>query len=76
VIVEAWAGFAGEGGELLARRSYPEIPAGTRLPVKLILKSKPTGPVFVRVDPESYNREDDDTVEELNERNNVALIEG
>lgn len=74
VVVEAWAGYAGEGGELLASRSYPEIPAGNRLPIKLILKSEPTGPVFVRVDPESYTLQDDDAIAELNERNNSAII--
>ena len=75
VVVEAWAGYAGEGGELLASRSYPELLAGNRLPIKLDLKSKHTGPVFVRVDPESYTLEDDDAIAELNERNNSAIIE-
>lgn len=74
VVIEAWSDFPAEGGELLARRSYREIAEGTRLAVKLILKSKPSGPVFVRVDPESYALDGEDAIAELNERNNVAMI--
>ena len=74
VVVEAWAGYAGEGGELLASRAYPEILAGDRLPIELSFESKPAGDIFIRVDPESYTLENDDAIAELNERNNSAII--
>ena len=49
--------------------------AATGERVTLKLKKRPKGPIFVRVDPDSYALDkNDDTIVEPDERNNCALL--
>ena len=75
VVVEAWSGLPWKDGTRLARHTFAEVAAAARERVVLQLKEKPGGPVFVRVDPDSYALDrNDDAITELDERNNCALL--
>jgi len=75
VVVEAWSGSPWKDGTRIARHTFVEVGAAGTEQVVLRLKKKPDGPVFVRVDPDSYALDkNDDAIAELDERNNCALL--
>jgi len=74
VVVEAWSGFPGDEGVLLARHTFSEVAAAGREQEKVTLKAKPKGDVFFRVDPEGYGVDEDDAIPELDERNNAWVL--
>jgi len=74
IVIEAWSGFPGEDGTLLGRKTLPQLEASGTAQVSYSLKEKPTGAIFVRVDHEGYGWDEHDAIEELNERNNAALV--
>jgi hypothetical protein len=74
VVVEAWASFPWAKGVLLAGATLAEVGAASVQPVVLRLKENAES-VFIRVDPDSYALDrNDDRIEELDERNNCALL--
>jgi len=75
VVVEAWAGSPWKDGTRLARHVFAEVGVAATQRVVLQLERKPDGPLFLRVDPDSYALDkNDDTIAELDERNNCALL--
>jgi len=75
VIVEAWSGFPWKDGKRIARHTFEVVDGGGAQQIVVQLKKRPVGHVFVRVDPDSYALDrNDDTIAELDERNNCALI--
>ena len=75
VVVEAWSGFPWKDGERIARHTFVEVGVAATERIVLKLAKRPRGPVFVRVDPDSYALDrNDDAIAELDERNNCALL--